>query len=129
MENEIQKIMRLLKCSEEEAKDVIASDKAIDKGERMPFDLDPATEKMAKKFANSKTKKKPTVYNFDTSTRKRKEDTTKSGIISAIAKFLEENEEFSAESVEITNKECQIDFKIGEDSYYLKLSKRRKEKN
>lgn len=125
MENEVQKIMRLLKCSEDEARDVIASDKAIDKGERMPFDLDPATEKMAKKFANSKTKKKPTVYNFDTSTRKRKEDTTKSNLIEKLAEFLKE----SAENIEITNKECQIDFKIGEDSYYLKLSKRRKEKN
>ena len=125
MENEIQKIMRLLKCSEDEARDVIASDKAIDKGERMPFDLDPATEKMAKKFANSKTKKKPTVYNFDTSTRKRKEDTTKSNLIEKLAEFLKE----SAENIEITNKECQIDFKIGEDNYYLKLTKRRKEKN
>ena len=125
MENEVQKIMRLLKCSEEEARDVIASDKAIDKGERMPFDLDPATEKMAKKFANSKTKKKPTVYNFDTSTRKRKEDTTKSNLIEKLAEFLKE----SAENIEITNQECQIDFKIGEDNYYLKLTKRRKEKN
>ena len=118
MENEVQKIMRLLKCSEDEARDVIASDKAIDKGERMPFDLDPATEKMAKKFANSKTKKKPTVYNFDTSTRKRKEDTTKSSLIEKLAEFLKE----SAENIEITNKECQIDFKIGEDNYYLKLT-------
>ena len=125
MENEVQKIMRLLKCSEDEARDVIASDKAIDKGERMPFDLDPETEKMAKKFANSKTKKKPTVYNFDTSTRKRKEDTTKSSLIEKLAEFLKE----SAENIEITNKECQIDFKIGEDNYYLKLTKRRKEKN
>lgn len=129
MDEQVAKIMRYLHCTEEEAKDVIASDKAIDKGERMPFDLDPETEKMAKKFANSKTKKKPTVYNFDTSKRTRKEDTTKANLIAEIAKFLTENADFCAENVEITNKECQIDFTIGENSYYFKLTKRRNAKN
>ena len=129
MDEQVAKIMRYLHCTEEEAKDVIASDKAIDKGERMPFDLDPETEKMAKKFANSKTKKKPTVYNFDTSKRTRKEDTTKANLIAEIAKFLTENADFCAENVEITNKECQIDFTISENSYYFKLTKRRNAKN
>ena len=40
-ESQKEKIMRLLKCSAEEAESVIASDKIIDKGGRTEFDLSP----------------------------------------------------------------------------------------
>ena len=53
-ETQVQKFMRLLDCSEEEARQIIADDKAIDKGERMSFDLDPEKEKEAKKMAKDK---------------------------------------------------------------------------
>ena len=54
-ETQKEKLMRVLGCTEAEAEDIIASDKAIDKGERVYFDLDPETEKQAKKMINVRT--------------------------------------------------------------------------
>lgn len=125
---QILKLMRILDITEEEAIQVLADDKAIDRGERMPFDLPPELEKEAKKMANVTTRKTPTVYNFDTSKKKRKENPTKSGIISEIAKFLEEKSENACENVKITNAERQISFTIGENSYEFTLVQKRKPK-
>ena len=128
-ETQKEKIMRILEVDEKTADEILATDKAIDRGERMDFDLDPETEKMAKKMANAGTRKKPTVYNFDTSKRQRKENPTKSGIIAELAKFLEENSENACENVKITNKERQIAFKVGENDYELTLVQKRKKKD
>ena len=127
-ESQTEKLMRTLGCTEEEALDIIASDKAIDQGKRVEFDLDPEREKMAKKMANVGTKK-PTVYKFDTKDKKRKENPTKAGIIAELAKFLEENSENACENVEITNKERQIAFKIGENDFELTLVQKRAKKS
>ena len=127
-ESQKEKLMRTLGCTEEEALDIIASDKAIDQGKRVEFDLDPEREKMAKKMANVGTKK-PTVYKFDTKEKKRKENPTTAGIIAELAKFLEENSENTCENVEITNKERQIAFKIGENAYEFTLVQKRKPKS
>ena len=127
-ESQKEKLMRTLGCTEEEALDIIASDKAIDQGKRVEFDLDPEREKMAKKMANVGTKK-PTVYKFDTKEKKRKENPTKAGIIAELAKFLEENSENACENVEITNKERQIAFKIGENDFELTLVQKRAKKS
>ena len=126
MESEKDRLMRILGIDAETAEDVIKTDKMIDKGERTPYDLDLETEKMAKKFANVKDRK-PTVYNFQK--RERKANPTKGGIIAEIAKFLEEMSNFATESVEITNKERQIAFKIGENAFELTLVQKRKPKS
>ena len=121
------------KCgfSPEEIEDIIKSDEAIDKDEKVYFDLDPEKEKEAKKFAKAGTRKAPTVYKLDNADgkRSRKENPTKAGIIAEIAKFLAENSENACENVEITNKERQIAFKIGENAYELTLVQKRKPKN
>lgn len=122
-----QKIMSLLNCSEEEAEDVLKWDKVIDQGGRTPYDLDPQAEKEAKKYANSREKKKPTVYDFKK--RERKANPTKGAIIAEIAKFLEENSENACENVTITNKERQIAFRIGENDYEFTLVQKRKPKS
>ena len=128
VETQKEKLMRLLKISEDEAIDIIQADKAIDAGKRVEFDLDPEKEKMAKKFANAKAHKKP--INLEKGgKRPKKENATKAGIIAEIAQFLMENAGFSAENVEITNKERQIAFKIGENAYELTLVQKRKPKN
>ena len=126
-ETQKHKLMRILGCTAEEADDIIATDKMIDQGQRTPYDLDPEREKMAKKFANAREKRKPTVYQFQK--RERKANPTKGGIIAELAKFLEENSEFAVENVEITNKERQIAFKIGENAFELTLTQKRKPKN
>ena len=127
-ESTIQKYMKLLGCTREDALDIIEQDKAIDKGERTDFDLDPEHEKMAKKFANVGTRKTPTVYKFDQKDKKRKENPTKQALIAEIATFLSENSENACENVEITNKERQIAFKCGENSFELTLVQKRKPK-
>jgi hypothetical protein len=122
-ENQIARIISGLKCSREEAVEIFLADKAIDRGERMPFDLDPETEKMAKKFANVTTKKKPLV--LENKPRPRKENPTKASIISELAKFLEADSENACVNVEITNKERQIAFAIGDQKYELTLVAKR----
>lgn len=127
-ESQILRIMQGLKCDRSEALAIYEADKAIDRGERMDFDLPIEKEKEAKKMANVTERKRPTVYNFDTSNKKRKENPTKSGIISEIAKFLQEQSENAVEAVNITNPERQIAFTIGENSYELTLVQKRKPK-
>lgn len=121
-EPQIQRIMRSLNCSQEEAMEILLADKAIDRGERMEFDLSPEAEKQAKKFANTGTRQ----TNGQKTERKRKENPTKAATIAEIAQFLTEN---GYEMVEITNKERQIAFKIGENVYELTLVQKRKPKS
>ena len=127
MESQKERIMRVLKVSAKEADEILQADKAIDRGERVPFDLSPEAEKEAKKYINSREKKKPLVC--ETKPRERKPNPTKGAIIAELAKFLTENSENVCENVEITNKERQIAFKIGENDYELTLVQKRKPKN
>lgn len=129
-ETQKERIMRILEVSAKEADEILKSDKAIDRGERVPFDLSPEREKMAKKFANVDTKKrkKPTIYNLDARGKVRKPNATKGGLIAELYQFLAENSSFATENVEITNKERQIAFKIGEDCFELTLVQKRKPK-
>ena len=122
-ENQQEKLMRVLGCTEEEALDIISNDKAIDQGKRVDFDLDPEREKMAKKMANAGTKK-PTVYKFDTKEKKRKENPTKAGIIQYLFECLTDYD-----NVVISNKERQITFSTGGENYELTLVQKRAKKS
>ena len=124
------RIMEALHCTEAEAEQIMADDKAIDRGEKMPFDLTAEQEKVARKFAKTGTRKTPTAYKLDNTggKRSRKENPTKASIISELAKFLEHDSENACVEVEITNKERQIAFKIGENAYELTLVQKRKPK-
>ena len=126
-ESQKERIMRTLGVTSQEADEILAFDKAIDRGERTPYDLPPDKEKEAKKIANVKDHKKPTVYNFKQ--RERKKNPTKSAIITEIANFLRETSENACENVEITNAERQIAFKIGENAYEFTLVQKRKPKS
>ena len=117
----VAELMVQLKCTREEALEIIECDKAIDRGERVYFDLDPQAEKQAKKYANTGTRQ----TNGQKTERKRKENPTKATIIAEISEFLTEK---GYEMVEITNKERQIAFKVGENAYELTLVQKRKPK-
>ena len=126
-ETQKERIIRVLGVTEAEADEILACDKKIEQGkERMSFDLDPETEKMAKKFANVGERKKPIM--FDGKPRQRKANPTKGGIIAELAKFLEEMSDFTAENVEITNKERQIAFSVSGNRYELTLVQKRNPK-
>ena len=120
-----------LGMSRDDALAMLAEDKRIDRGEVMEWDLPPEEHKKAMKYANSDEKKKkaPTAYNFDTSSKKRKENPTKAGIIAELARFLTENSEYATENEEFTNKERQIAFKIGDTGFELPLVQKRKPKS
>ena len=121
-ETQVERIMRNLKCSREEAEQILADDKAIDRGERMDFDLSPEVEKQAKKYANTSTRQ----TNGAKTERKRKENPTKEGIIQLLATFLQENGNFSA--VNITNASRMIAFSCENDDFELTLVQKRKKK-
>ena len=122
----VKEIMRLLNCTEEEAIDVIETDKIIDKGGRTPYDLSKEEEKLAMKISGVNERKAKSADNKRGKVRA--ENPTKSGIIAEIAEYLKENCGFACENVEITNKERQIAFKCGENSYEFTLVQKRKPK-
>lgn len=117
----VEMLMKKLGCTEEEALDLIAYDKAVDKGQKTQYDLTDEQKKVEKAMKNSdvhaKTEQKVT---------KTKENPKKEGIIAGLAEFLAD---FGADTVEITNKTREITFKIGEDAYKLALTATRKPKS
>ena len=56
-QKQIEHIMKCLDCTEEEARDVIATDYIIDHGGRTPYDIDPKLEKEMMKLANINSRK------------------------------------------------------------------------
>lgn len=122
----LNRIMKGLKCSEEEAKAIYEYDCEVEKSSKAEFDLDADKAKIAQKFAHTGTRKRPTVYQFKQ--RERKPNATKGGLIAELAKFLEENSEFDIQNLDIVNKERMIAFTIGEDSFELTLIQKRKKK-
>lgn len=119
-ENQVEKLMRLLDISEEEALQVIADDKAIDKGAKL-FEQTKEQKAVEKKMRSTGERKAPTVYNFDTSKRERKKDDTKEGFIQNLAEYLQT----CVENVEILNPSKLISFKIGDDVFELDLKRKR----
>lgn len=119
-ETQVAKLMRLLNISEEEAQQVIADDKAIDKGEKL-FEQTKEQKAVTKQMTATGTRKTPTVWNFDTTKRERKKDTTKEEFIANLAEYLKN----CVESVEILNPSKLISFKIGEDTFELDLKRKR----
>jgi hypothetical protein len=117
----VEMLMKKLGCTEDEALDLIAYDKAVDKGQKTQYDLTDEQKKVEKAMKNSdvhaKTEQKVT---------KTKENPKKEGIIAGLAEFLAD---FGADTVEITNKTREITFKIGEDAYKLALTATRKPKS
>ena len=116
-ESQIERIMHGLKCSREEAEQVLADDKAIDRGERVSFDLDKETEKQAKKWANTGTRQVAS----EKTERRRKENPTKASIIQYLFECLKDYD-----NVVITNKERQISFSNGDNNFELTLVQKRK---
>ena len=122
--------MKKLGLSDKEIEELIAADAAIEKGEKMPFDLTAEQAKEAKKYTKAGTKKAPPVYNLDNENgkRSRKENPTKAAIITELATFLTKASENACENVEITNKERQITFSVSDNRYELTLVQKRNPK-
>lgn len=117
-------IIKNLGLTEEEADELLKADKAIDKGEKMPFDLTKEQQEIAKSFTKTgtKTKKAPTVYKFE---KKKTENVPKAELIKKLEELLN-NEGFI--DVKIVNAERLISFSNGDNSFELTLTQKRKPK-
>lgn len=101
-----------LGMTEEEAFEVIADDREIDKGAKL-FELDPESEKASKKARRADRKPNSTPTK-----RERKEDTDKRELINLLVNALGE----CAETLEVTNAERQIDFTFSNRKFRIVLS-------
>ena len=122
----IDELVDKLGCSIAEAKDIIATDKIIDKGGRTAYDLSKEDEKIAKKWANAGVRKQPTVYKFDKKSTK-KANPTKEGIISLLAECLKDCE-LNIENLEIPNSGKLITFSLDGNNFELDLKQKRAKK-
>lgn len=124
--------MRKLKYSDEQIEEMLEDDKAVDRNEPLPWDMSAEEHKKAMKYANADEhkkpveKKSPTVYNWDTTDKPKKQNITKEALVSALAEFLRSNTELACENVEITNKQGKISFKVGENDFSFSLTQHRK---
>jgi len=127
----IKRIMDGLGCSEAEAREIYAYDCEVDKArasDKLEHDLTAEQQKVAAKMTRTGTRKmKETGLRL--TKRERKPNELKGAIIAAFATFLAQTDEFSAENVEITNKERMIAFECGGEKFELTLTQKRKPKN
>ena len=120
MDKQVEKLMKALDISEEEALQVIADDRAIDKGEKL-FELTEEQKKASKTARQGD--RKPTVYKFDTSKRQKAENVGKRTLIDAIQKAMEN---VGASEMEVTNPEREMTFCVEGVKYKVVLSCPRK---
>lgn len=123
-EEMIVKHMNTLGITREEAIQLIADDEEIDHMIRtsdIDGDLTVEQRKSAKKARQAD--RKPTVYKFDTTKRKRAENTGKRFLIDEIKKCLENA---GADNLEVTNPEREIVFMSEGTKYKIVLSAPRK---
>lgn len=113
MEEKIQKLMKSLNISREEAIDLIEEDKRIDRGEKL-YELDPELEKGAKKARQADRKKSDTPTK-----RERKPKPEKAEICSAMMNGLAE---LGVVEFNITNPEREFLFIHNGTKYKVTLA-------
>ena len=111
MEEKIQKLMKSLNISREEAIEVIEEDKRIDRGEKL-YELDPELEKGAKKARQADRK-------ANTTKREKKPKPEKAEICSAMMDGLRE---LGVEDFQITNEEREFIFFRNGTKYKVTLA-------
>lgn len=122
---QIEKMMKNLDLTKEEAMELMAYDKEVDHAkakDTLEYDLTPEQQKIAKKYTTTTSgAKKPFVPDLKKPTT-RKVNPTKQTIMEAI--FALAQEQFDA-GVEMVNKERQIKFQMDGHTYELTLTQKR----
>ena len=113
MEEKIQKLMKSLNISREEAIDLIEEDKRIDRGEKL-YELDPELEKGAKKARQAERKVSTTPTK-----REKKAKPEKAEICSAMMDGLKE---LGVEEFTINNPEREFVFTHNGTKYKVTLA-------
>lgn len=116
----VDNIVDKLECSIEEAVDILDADKAIDRNEKVDFDLSPEEHKKAMKLANVREHTMTTK-----TTRTKKIDDEKKTVIAGIAEFLGQCD-VNCENISISNVDREIKFTVGANKYTITLIKNRK---
>ena len=116
---QVQKIMELLQCTESQAKQVLESDKQVDKMSVRECESDLTQEQKASAKKARQGDRKPTVYKFNT--REKKADLDKAKLIHLLSDCLgmvtaNEND------LTVTNAERQIDFVYNGRKFRVVLS-------
>lgn len=109
--------MRTLKCSRDEAIQLIKDDEAVDKGLPLPWDLTPEQAKEARKARRADGRKVTAPVS-----RTRKENPVKRAVIASIAECLQ------AYNPTVSNAEKAVDFTIDGVSYTVTLTAHRAKK-
>ena len=117
-EKSILKHMALLKCTREEAEEIVECDERIDKGEKL-FELTPEQEKASKKARAIGTKTTSATPKA-TPKRERKADNDKAMLIDEIKSAIEGLE--CVEGVEVTNAEREMLFHCNGRKFKIVLS-------
>lgn len=116
----VDNIVDKLECSIEEAVDILDADKAIDRNEKVDFDLSPEEHKKAMKLANVREHTMTAK-----TTRTKKIDDEKKTVIAGIAEFLGQCD-VNCENISISNVDREIKFTVGANKYTITLIKNRK---
>lgn len=116
----IQKHMKTLKCTRDEAIDIIACDDEIDGGNKELFALTDEQKKLVRKI--TKADKKPDTAKKPTK-RERKVNENKKILIEKIAEALADTENLSVKT------ETEISFTYNGKSYSVKLTEHREKKS
>ena len=114
--------LRKMGLTDEEAKEVISADKAIDKGEKL-FELTEEQKQAEKKYKNTHTRTVKTAYG-QTQTKERKIDTDKRMLIDALVEKLENYADSG--TVDIINAEREIELVFHSRKFKIVLSAPRK---
>ena len=114
--------LRKMGLTDEEAKEVISVDKAIDKGEKL-FELTEEQKQAEKKYKNTHTRTVKTAYG-QTQTKDRKIDADKRMLIDALVEKLENYADSG--TVDIVNAEREIELVFHNRKFKIVLSAPRK---
>lgn len=121
----IERMMKIYKCSYDEALQLILDDEETDRGVLHEWNLTKEQEKEMRKYRQAEREKAtPNEKPKEKVKRERKEDPDKRLIISSIAEMLK-NSDFS-KNIEIVRIEGEIQFTVGERKFKVVLSAPRK---
>ena len=124
LDAQCERIMKALKVSEAEAREILAYDAEVEHTSKAEFDLPPDKLEVARKFAHTGTRKmKETGLNLPK--KERKPNEAKREIVEALRQAISE----MSDNVTVTNIERQISFELDGETYEVTLVQKRKPKS
>ena len=124
MDEAVERLMKSGQYSLAEAREIAIDDWRIDHGDRCEWEPTVEEEKAMRKATKVVGERKKSAAPVK---RERKEDEVKQALINLLAAALGDGD-LDIADIEITNKERMIAFTVGDDSFEVMLTKKRKAK-